>query len=111
MIGKDDKRGTWFVQIKIKDPVTGKTAWKKKRGFATKREAKLFEAKMMEDKNLPTHKATFREVSEQYFISKECSPDTIQKHRSRYSKLPFPTITTCRSKRLPAPCWKNGETE
>ena len=85
MIGKDEVRGTWFVQIKIKDPVTGKATWKKKRGFATKREAKLFEAKMMEDKNLPTHKATFREVSEQYFISKECSPDTIQKHRSRYS--------------------------
>lgn len=24
MIGKDEARGTWFVQIKIKDPVSGK---------------------------------------------------------------------------------------
>lgn len=39
----------------------------------------------MEEKEFPTHKATFMDVSKQHFILKECYPDTIQKHRSRYS--------------------------
>lgn len=86
MIAKDEARNTWFVQVKTIDPMTGKAHLKKKRGFSSKREARIAEAEMMKDKELPAHKATFREVSEEYFISKECSPDTIQKHRSRYSK-------------------------
>lgn len=39
---KDEKRGTWFVQLRYTD-WTGKTARKTKRGFSTKREAKAYE--------------------------------------------------------------------
>lgn len=39
MIGYDDVRKTYFVQIKYRDPLTFKQRTKKKRGFKTKREA------------------------------------------------------------------------
>ena len=43
MIGYDEKRKTYFVQIKVKGK-DGKWHSLKKRGFALKREAKAWEA-------------------------------------------------------------------
>lgn len=43
MVGKDENKKTWFAQVLIKDPVTGKRRYKKKRGFKFKREAEKWE--------------------------------------------------------------------
>lgn len=53
MIGKDDKRGTWYVQIKVKDPVSGKWKAVRKRGFKYKREAQAWETEPKEEHVLP----------------------------------------------------------
>lgn len=56
MIGKDESRGTWFVQIKVKYPLTGKWRTHKKHGFSTKREAKQYEASLSRSDEIPTSK-------------------------------------------------------
>ena len=42
-IYKDDKKGTWFVVLRYND-FTGKKRQTTKRGFKTKRDAKIYES-------------------------------------------------------------------
>ncbi|MCH4020274.1 MAG: Arm DNA-binding domain-containing protein [Erysipelotrichaceae bacterium] len=65
MIGKDESRGTWFVQIKVKDPLTGKWRTHKKHGFSTKREAKQYEASISTTDEIPTSK-TFLQMAHEW---------------------------------------------
>ena len=101
MIGKDEKRNTWYVQVKIKDPLTGKWHTHKKRGFPTKREARQYEAKYLS----PAEKrsavvGSFKEVSEHYLDSIQASDESRQMHRVRFKRsfeslydLPITKIT------------------
>ncbi|MDD6257899.1 MAG: site-specific integrase [Erysipelotrichaceae bacterium] len=101
MIAKDEKRNTWFVQVKVKDPLTGKWHTHKKRGFATKREAKQYEAKYLS----PSEKrsafvGSFKDVSERYLDSIQASDESRQMHRARFKRsfeslydLPITKIT------------------
>ena len=45
-VHKDKDRGTWFAQVQLRDPLTGKLVTKKKRGFELKREAQAWEAEI-----------------------------------------------------------------
>lgn len=84
MIGKDEKRNTWFVQIKIKDPLTGKWHSHKKRGFATKREAKQYEASISTGNEIPTSK-TFLQVAHEWEISIQSSAASIRQHNEHFN--------------------------
>lgn len=99
MIGKDSKRGTWYVQIRCRDPLDNKMHIRKKRGFKTKREAKLAEAEMMKEP-APSGSMTFRAISEQYLESIQAGDEAKQMHRTRFEKsfaylydLPINSIT------------------
>lgn len=101
MIGKDESRSTWFVQVKVKDPITGEWHSHKKRGFATKREAKQYEAKYLSpDEKRSASIGTFKEVSERYLDSIQASDESRQMHKVRFEKsfgglyeLPIARIT------------------
>lgn len=44
---KDEKRGTWYVEGRYRDPLTNELVRYKKRGFKSKDEAKKYDAKMV----------------------------------------------------------------
>lgn len=90
MIGKDEARGTWYVQIKVKDPVSGKWHAAKKRGFQTKREAKQYEADMMQSSEIPTSK-TFLQIANEWEISIQSSPASVRQHNEHF-QIRFPTL-------------------
>ena len=46
---KDKERGTWIVELSYKNSF-GKTVRKKKRGFATKKDAKNWEVEFLNEK-------------------------------------------------------------
>ena len=48
-IYKDDKKGTWFVVLRYND-FTGKKRQTTKRGFKTKRDAKIYESNFILNK-------------------------------------------------------------
>lgn len=93
MIGYDEKRKTYFVQIKTKDKITGKPTFKKKRGFTTKREAKIYEADMLKDVSTTTSLITFREMNEKYCDSKQVSDEQRRKRQVSFEKR-FPYYET-----------------
>lgn len=82
---KDEKRKTWYVQYKYKDPVTGNWHVKKKRGFATKRDAKEAERQMTENSDT-SGLITFKTIAEQYDSYKQLSPDQHHKHQVHFEK-------------------------
>lgn len=51
---RKDNNGKWYAVVETKDPVTGKRKQLKKRGFLTKREAKAWEASMLEKRPTKT---------------------------------------------------------
>ncbi|MEE8806864.1 MAG: site-specific integrase [Lactimicrobium sp.] len=83
MIAKDEKRNTWYVQVKIKDPLTGKWHTHKKRGFATKREAKQYESSLSTSDEIPTSK-TFLQIAHEWEISIQSSPASIRQHNEHF---------------------------
>lgn len=69
-IYKDEKRGTWYYQTRV-EYVDGTKAQKKKRGFKTKKEAKIAEALAIEEAShqMPGGKkavTTFEDVAKDY---------------------------------------------
>lgn len=84
MIGQD-KNGTYFVQIKYRDPITGKQRSKKKRGFRLKREAKAAEAEMIASVKA-SDGFTFHQLADQWEASMQASPDTRRKHKEHFEK-------------------------
>lgn len=84
MIGYDEKRKTYFVQYKKQD-INGNWHTTKKRGFALKREAKEYEANMLNVKAVPTNE-TFHEIAEKYYNSIDASEEAKRMHRTRFEK-------------------------
>ena len=64
MIAKDKNTNKWFVQIQYKDPVTHKLKAKKRRGIATKSEAKKIEVQLMSENSNTS--ITFHQMSDKY---------------------------------------------
>ena len=83
MIGKD-ANGAYFVQIKVKDPLTGKWHVKKKRGFKLKREAQAYEREM--PRTVGATSDTFKTVSLIWEKDLESSADQVDKHRRHFEK-------------------------
>ncbi len=91
MIGYDKTRKTYFVQILIKDPTTGKRSYIKKRGFALKRDAVEYEAKLNIEKrnnalSSSTGSLTFKDVAKQWEETIESSETSKRHHREHFEK-------------------------
>lgn len=100
MIGKDKKAGTYYVQLKLKDPLTGATKWHKKRGFKTKREASFYEADAKRQTDTSNSNITFLEVANKWMDSIQTSDKMrelrLSAYRIRFSELcnkPIKSIT------------------
>lgn len=96
---KDEKRGTWYVRVKVKNPATGEWVGKTKRGFATKREAKEAERELLSEPNT-SQNLTFHQISDEYNNFKQFSPEQKRKHEvhfekrfSKYYDMPIKKIT------------------
>lgn len=80
---KDEKRGTWYVHLKTIDPVTGKPVWKKKRGFALKREALKWEAEAREQ-TAAGKSVTFHQMADKWESFAQSSEHMKRKHREHF---------------------------
>lgn len=88
MIGFDEQRKTYWVQLKVKDPVSDKWRTVKKRGFKLKREAKEWEAAhTIDDPSLSLSK-TFLEVAQEWERSQQASAEVIR-HHTEHFKIRF----------------------
>ena len=96
----DEKKQIYFVQIKVKDPVTGKWTVRKKRGIQGKRNALAEERRMIEDQTYRSTSATFRDMWTLWETSTQPTQETIMHHRQHFEKrfsefldLPIEKIT------------------
>lgn len=87
---KDEKRGTWYARYRYTD-WKGKRVETTKRGFATKREAKEYEANATKEKT--TASMTFGDLCDIYMKDMEhrVKPTTMQtkKKIAKYHTLPY----------------------
>lgn len=103
MIGYDEERKTYYVQIKVKDPITGKWHTKKKRGFKLKREAVAYEAQLKLElgaNNSNETGMTFKEALHMWEDNNQASAYMRRKHESHlkarfkeYYDQPLKSIT------------------
>lgn len=84
MIGKDEARGTWYVQIKVKDPVSGKWKAIRKRGFKLKREAQTWEAEQKASQNSAESSISFSAMADEYLSSMDTSAPTAAQKRAKF---------------------------
>lgn len=84
MIGYDEKRKTYFVQIKVKDS-SGKWRSIRKRGFALKREAKAWEAEQIGQKQSTASNMTFLEVAAEWERAQQSSEGSKKQHNEHFS--------------------------
>lgn len=81
-VHKDKDRGTWFAQVQLRDPLTGKLVTKKKRGFELKREAQAWEAEIRANNQEVQSSATFGVMMEEYLKSRtSANEETIREKR------------------------------
>lgn len=73
---KDKKRDTWYIAINYIDPLTNKYKKKFKRGFSSKKEAQLAEAKLLQENTFKSDSTTFRVILDMYLNHTEASPTT-----------------------------------
>lgn len=81
-VHKDKDRGTWFAQVQLRDPLTGKLVTKKKRGFELKREAQAWEAEIRANNQEVQSSATFGIMMEEYLKSRTSANEETK--RSKY---------------------------
>ncbi len=72
---KDKERGTWFVKLSQKDPISGKPKQVLKRGFETKRAASQWEAEYKASKASKSS-ATFDEMLKKHLDAADSSETT-----------------------------------
>lgn len=99
-VSKDKSTGLWYYVYKVRNPITNKVSWKKKCGFATKRDALHAEADAQRLAQDTSGELTFKEMSEKYMDSIESSDTMRQIKRthflqrfSDYYELPIKKIT------------------
>lgn len=85
MIGYDKSRKTYFVQYRFKDNY-GKWHATKKRGFQFKRDAQLFEAKMLTDVHTTSGNITFKQVNERFCDANQVKPEQRRKREVSFEK-------------------------
>ena len=109
---KDTKRGTWYVKISRKDPVTGKRVQTLKRGFATKRDAQQWESEQNITPAANTT-VTFREMDEKYILYKNPRKEsTREQERSRVDRyIPFADVQMGKIKKSDLVNWYTDLTQ
>ena len=85
MVGYDEIRKTYFVQIKYRDPITLKQRSKKKRGFKTKREAKIYEAEAIQQ-SAQSGELTFEQVAHQWEDYALPSKEQVRRHHVAFER-------------------------
>lgn len=88
---KDEKRDTWYAKFQTTDPRTGAHKQVLKRGFATKREAVIYEAKHRTDGTDLSHMA-FDELFQEYLMNTDASA-TARSMKASWIRLHFPLHT------------------
>ncbi|WP_449136905.1 Arm DNA-binding domain-containing protein [Solobacterium moorei] len=83
---KDKKTGLWYYVYKTRSPITGKISWKKKRGFATKREAQHAEADAQRLKHDTVGELTFKDISHQWEDYRQSSKASRRQHTEHFTK-------------------------
>lgn len=78
-----DKTGKWYAVVKLKNPYSGQTEWKKKRGFSTKREAQAWEADILRTEN-SSSLPEFSIIADEYLKSMDTSENTADQKRAKY---------------------------
>ncbi len=90
MIGYDEKRKTYFVKVKYRDPLTNEQKQILRRGFKLKREAVEEEAKLKLQKNdssITTNtNITFKEMATLWEETIESSETSKRHHREHFEK-------------------------
>lgn len=102
MIGYDQERKTFWVQMKVKDPFSGKWKAVKKRGFKLKREAKEWEASQMIEKTVSTSGKTFIEIAEEWERSQQASAEVVRHHREHF-RIRFSELSPMRIQDISKP--------
>lgn len=98
---KDAARGSWYVRIYSVDPITGRKTETKKRGFATKRDALLWEAQKKTETAPGRTGVTFRQLDERFIQykgtgneqTKKKERDRVSKYMADFADLPVEKIT------------------
>lgn len=85
-VAKDKPTGLWYYVFKVKNPITGKISWKKKRGFETKRDALNAEADAQRLAQDTSGELTFREMAHQWESYHQSSKTMIEKHWESFNK-------------------------
>lgn len=80
----DEKKQIYFVQIKVKDPVTGKWKTKKKRGIHGKRNAQAEERTMLTDASAATTGDTFRKMWKFYEEATQATPEMARHYKQHF---------------------------
>lgn len=83
-VSKDKSTGLWYYVYKVRNPITNKVSWKKKCGFATKRDALHAEADAQRLAQDTSGELTFKEMSEKYMDSIESSDTMRQIKRTHF---------------------------
>ncbi|MCF0168663.1 MAG: Arm DNA-binding domain-containing protein, partial [Bacteroidales bacterium] len=81
-VHKDEKRGTWYVRYRAVSP-DGSTVNKCKRGFRTKKEARLFE------ESVSSHSITFRALLDEMCKVNGVRSSTIQAYNTSLNRFPY----------------------
>ena len=83
---KDKKTGLWYYVFKVRNPITGKLFWKKKRRFATKREAQHAVADAQRLKHDTSGDLTFKDISRQWEDYRQSSKASRRQHTEHFTK-------------------------
>ena len=82
----DEKKQIYFVQVKYRDPVSGKQRSKRKCGVQGKRNALNTERKMIQDLGDLTTTTTFRQMWTLWDKHTEATGDTLRLHKEHFEK-------------------------
>lgn len=85
-VHKDKDRGTWFAQVQLRDPLTGKLITKKKRGFELKREAQAWEVEIRANNQEIQSSVTFKVMMEEYLKSRTSANEETKRSKKHLSK-------------------------
>ena len=81
-IYKDESRGTWYVSMRLPDPITGRSKKVVKRGFRTKKQASLWESKARAEGATAGTSIAFWEVFLECLNNSDAKGTTRQKKES-----------------------------
>lgn len=83
-VQKDKVRGTWSAVFSYRDAITGEKHWKRKRGFATKREAQRWEMGERDNVAPINHNVKFSDMVDKWEAFNQSSEHMKRKHHEHF---------------------------